>query len=158
MKYNHLLGQPFRYGKTDCYGLVRAFYRDNFNIDLPNYARVEDWWDHGFNFFMDFFHENNFRSVEDHPADWKPGDLILMAIRSKVANHSAVLLEGGKIIHHLYGQLSRIDDYRGLYRNTTVAVLRHKDVKITNEQHTLDLMELLPDGLRRKLSAPLQQR
>jgi len=157
IRYDHLLGRPFHYGSTDCYGLVRSFYHDNFNITLPNYARVEDFWNHGLNFYMDYFHENNFRPLDDHPSEWKPGDLILMAIRAKVANHCAVLIERGKIIHHVVGQLSRVDDYRGLYRNTTLAVLRHKDVKLTNEQNTLELMELLPDGFRRKLPAAPQQ-
>lgn len=154
LKYEHLLGRTFDYGPSghDCYGLVQAFYKDNFDIHLTNYARVEDWWNHDLNLFMDNFFSEGFRPVDDHPTEWRPADIILMAVRAKVANHSAILLPGGKILHHLHGQLSCVDDYRGLYRNTTVAVLRHKDVKVVEPETSLDLMELLPNALRRKLS------
>lgn len=153
LKYEHLQGIPFNYGTTDCYGLVRSFYQDNFDIELTNYARIEDWWDKGLNLFMDYFHTEGFVPVDDHPSEWRPGDLILMSILSPVANHSAILLPEGKILHHMYGQLSKIDYYKGSYRNHTVAVLRHKSVNIDNVQESVDLMELLPHEFRSKIEA-----
>ncbi len=39
VKYDHLLHKQFKYGKQDCFTLLRDFYRDNFDILLPNYAR-----------------------------------------------------------------------------------------------------------------------
>jgi len=47
-----------------------------------------------------------------------------------------------------------VDDYRGLWRNATLAVLRHKDVVVEKPKpQTLDFMEFLPNDLRRKFAA-----
>lgn len=151
LKYEHLLNKEFDYGKVDCYSLARDFYRDNFGIDLKNYAHPTNFWDEGINLFMDNFYSEGFRVVDEHPSDWRPADAILMAIGSSIANHCAVLLPGGKILHHMPNRLSRVEDYRGLYRNTTVAVLRHKDVTIPQDEETVDLMSLLPSHIKRKL-------
>lgn len=152
LNYKHLLGRPFKHGTTDCYGLVRDFYRDNFGLTLRNYARPDNHWDNGFNLYMELFHAEGFRPLDVLPMYWRPGDSLLMAIRSRVANHAAVVVEDGLILHHLYGCLSRVEPYRGLFRDTTVAVLRHKDVDYQEPERTLDVMETLPDVLRRRLA------
>lgn len=153
LKYEHLQGIPFKYGSTDCYGLVRRFYADNYGIELTNYARIEDWWDKGLNLFMEYFHDEGFHSLDVHPSEWRSGDLLLISILSSVANHTAILLPEGKILHHMYGQLSKVEDYRGAYRNNTVAVLRHKGVKVEQIDDSVDLMEVLPNEFRRKIQA-----
>jgi hypothetical protein len=158
LKYDHLLGRPFKHGSKDCYGLIRDFYLDNFGIPLRNYARPDDHWDNGLNLYMELFHAEGFRPLDCLPMFWRPGDALLMAIRSSVANHAAVIVEDGLILHHLYGGLSRAEPYRGFFRDTTVAVLRHKDVTYEPEEKTLDLLESLPDALRRKLADFLPDR
>ena len=158
LKYDHLLGRKFAHGSSDCYGLIRYFYFDNFDIRMRNYARPEDHWDHGYNLYYENFRAEGFRSIDDHPSEWRPADLILMAIRSNVANHAAIIVENGKILHHLYGTLSRIDEYRGLFRNSTIAILRHKDVNYKEEEAEMNLMELLPNGVRDKLIEALPGR
>lgn len=42
MKYQRLLGRPFEHGSRDCYGLVRDFYLDVFDIELTNYAHPDE--------------------------------------------------------------------------------------------------------------------
>lgn len=153
LKYNHLLGRKFIYGRQDCYAFVRDFYKDNFNIEMTNYARPMDWWDHGLNLYYDNFYVEGFRVVDDHPVAWRPGDVILMAIMSKVGNHAAVIVENGKIAHHMIGRLSAVDSYAGLYRNTTIGVFRHKDVDLRRQATPTDIREILPDAVRQKLSA-----
>ena len=152
LKYEHLLGRTFSHGSQDCYGLVREFYRDNFNIELTDYTRPDDWWDEGLNLYMDHFHDEGFHVVDDHPAEWRPGDIILMSIRSTVANHAAILLEDGMLIHHMFGRLSELSSYRGVFRNNTVAVVRHKNVDYSPAETSVELMELIPDELRRQLT------
>lgn len=152
LKYDHLVGLEFTYGTQDCYGLVRQFFNDNFDIPLTDYARPNDFWDHGLDLYNDNFYTEGFRVLDCHPAEWQPGDCFLMAIKSRIANHAAVLLPQGKILHHFYGRLSTVEDYRGLWRNTTTHVLRHKDVVLPSEEETLNLTELLPDAVRQRLA------
>lgn len=152
MKYEALLNRPFDYGRTDCFSLVRDFYEANFGIEITNYARSSDWWSEGLNLMMDNYHREGFRVVDDHPSEWRVADLILMAIASPVANHLGVLVESGKMLHHMPGRLSRVEDYRGLYRNNTVAVLRHKNVVLPLDESPVDLMSLLPANLQKKLA------
>ena len=84
------------------------------------------------------------------PHDWQRGDVVLMAIMSEVPNHAGVIVEPGKILHHLYGRLSTIEDYRGIWRNTTVGVYRHKDVVLpVEETQQLDIRDVLSPAQRR---------
>lgn len=157
LKYEHLLGRQFQHGKIDCYALVRDFYRDNYGLTLRNYARPDKHWDLGFNLYMQCFHAEGFRVLDVHPTEWRPGDAILCAVRSEVANHAGVFVENGKVLHHLYGGLSKVEDYRALLRNTTVAVLRHKDVVVETTVQKMDLLDVLPDAIRRKIAAAIAE-
>jgi hypothetical protein len=54
----------------------------------------------------------------------------------------------------MYGRLSSVENYTGMWFNTTVAVLRHKDVPIVKPVfEKIDLMTLLPPNKRAKLEA-----
>jgi cell wall-associated NlpC family hydrolase len=164
--YDNLLGLEFKHGSQDCYSLVRAFYKQNYNLDFPDIARPDDWWDHGLNLYMDHFKEIGFDAVNVRPQDLRIADGFLMAVyrgsarlsssenKGKVANHSAVYIGDGKILHHMYGRLSSVENYTGMWFNTTVAVLRHKDVPIVKPVfEKIDLMTLLPPNKRAKLEA-----
>lgn len=152
LKWEELLGREFSLGTTDCYGLVRDFFSLNFDLTLTNYARPTDWWNHDLDLYSKYFYDEGFRVLDVHPSDWQAGDCFLMAIRARVSNHAAVLLPGGKILHHFLGRRSTAEDYRGVWRNTTTAVLRHKDVIITPSEANTDLRSILPHALRQKLS------
>lgn len=132
---------------------MRQFYNENFDLGIPNYARPMRWWDHGMNLYMEAFYDHGFRVLNVHPSQWRIGDGLMMAISSPVANHSGVFVAPGQVLHHLIGCLSRVSPYRGLLRNRTVAVLRHKDIDTTQVPEPLDLMELLPHVLRTKLAS-----
>jgi cell wall-associated NlpC family hydrolase len=151
LKYDHLTNLPFKYGKQDCFTLLRNFYIDNFGITLPNYARPKDWEHLGLNLYMDLHRKNGFSPLHCHPSEYQPGDVFLMAVRSEVANHVGVLVENGQILHHLWGRLSIVEPYSGLSRNSTLAVIRHKDVKITQTETTANLLDLVSPSVKRKL-------
>jgi len=140
--YDHLLGLTFDEQNQHCYSLVRSFYKDVFGIELRDYANPHRWWDYGENLFLDNFRREGFRLLDCPPHEYQFGDVLIMAINSTVGNHSAVLVDSNRILHHLVGQRSCVHPYGGLFRNTTVAVLRHPDVAIPVA--TLDLVSLLP--------------
>jgi len=159
IKTDGLLGREFKHGEQDCYSLMRDFYRMNFGIEVPDIARPDNWWEPDaagktLSLYLDNYVWAGFRLHTLHPKDWLPGDVILMAIRSEVANHGAILLPSGEIIHHFYGQLSEIGTYnRPIWRDNTVALLRHPDVdpSVLLQETEIDAWELVPQRVRDKL-------
>lgn len=152
LRYEHLVGIPFKHGVNDCYELGRRFFKDNFDIEMRAYARPDNWWKESMNLYMENFLNEGFQVVEDpHPTNLLPADVFLCAIMSPVANHGAILLEDGEILHHLWGRLSTKEPLRGLVKNTTVAVLRHKDVKIEQATYTENLIDRLSPQIRDRL-------
>ena len=158
IRYDHLLGIPFVHGSDDCFGLARRFYQDNWGIKLTNYARPDEWWDKGMDLYMQYFIKEGFYAIDVNPREYLPGDGFLMNVISDKANHCAMYLGDGKILHHRYGRLSEVEAYdQGLCRRT-LAVLRHKQVVIApSELRTFDLMEALPPQMRQALSEAEQQ-
>jgi len=156
VKYDHLLHKQFKYGKQDCFTLLRDFYRDNFDILLPNYARPKNFWRNGLNLYSDLYRKNGFVTLDCHPSEYRTGDVFLMAIESEVGNHAGVLVDGNKILHHLWNRLSVVEPYSGLTRNTTIAVFRHKDVKLTETPDTVELLDVVSPRVRRKLDEYLR--
>ena len=145
-----MIGRQFHYGTVDCYSLVRDYYREEFGIELPNVARPNDFWEHGIDLYGKHYAKAGFQLLDLLPHDWQRGDVVLMAIMSEVPNHAGVIVEPGKILHHLYGRLSTIEDYKGIWRNTTVGVYRHKDVVLpVEETQQLDIRDVLSPTQRR---------
>lgn len=156
LKYEHLLGRSFSWERDHCYELVRHFYRDNFGIELRSYACPRNWWDHGLNLFSDLYPREGFDTVMGSARDYKAGDLILMSYGSPVANHIGVLLDNGKMLHHMVDSLSSADPYAGggFWRSRTVGVLRHRDVTYETQPNLLDLKELVQGNARTILDDP----
>lgn len=148
VKYQHLLGRPFVFGETDCYSAVRDFYTDNYGIVLPNYARPSEFWKHGMNMYADRYLANGFVSLDCHPSEYQEGDVFLMAINATVGNHAGVLVDGGRIFQHLWARLSSADPYRGVFRNSTVGVFRHKDVVVEKLTTTTNIEDIKREMLR----------
>ena len=155
IKYEHLVGVPFDFGKDDCFQLGRRLFMDNWGIEIPNFSRPNDFWDvEGFDLFREHYLEAGFVFIDEPLHRTRIGDVFLMSIQSKtkVMNHGAVYVGGGDILHHPYSRLSEKVPYRGLWRNTTCATLRHPDVPdLRAEAETVDVMKLLPAHTLRKL-------
>lgn len=141
--FKKYVGIDFSHGTTDCYGLIRRVYSEMFQINLRDYARPDNWWDHDeeYNLYMDNYAREGFELIDDTIRTWEIGDLILMAIRSTVPCHAAIYIGNGKILHHFYGRKSSIENYCRLWKNTTVGVIRHKDLKFEKPEERMELME-----------------
>lgn len=152
LEYKHLLGLPFDMDRQNCWQLIRRFYKDNWDIELTDYACPTDWWDHGLNLMANLAHDEGFEILNCHPRDYRPGDVLVMAINSPVGNHTAVMLDTGQILHHLVGQLSTTTAYGGLFRNSTVGVYRHRDVpKDAPTEFLVDVRSVLPPHVLARL-------
>lgn len=133
-----LIGRPFYHGVLDCYTLVQDWYKMHRGILLKTYAREDVWWKKGQDLYVDNFKNEGFTTIAEDDTP-RPGDLILMAIRSPVTNHAAVYLDkevlhegmrpiSGAMLHHLYGRPSERAIYGGYWQSVTTHIIRHKDL------------------------------
>lgn len=104
MPRTSLIGRSFRHGVTDCYALIRDWYREKRRILLKNVPRDWNWWKNNPETAL---YEKNFKSAgfrmlqsDETPSE---GDLAFFRLHSSVINHAAVLCEPGIILHHFCG-------------------------------------------------------
>ena len=105
-----ILGREWAWGVTDCYTLVRDWYKEKLNINLIDWQRPTTLED--FNkepMFEKCAEETGFRELK---ADEKliDGDLLFMSIFSNNLNHVAIFIDGD-VLHHLADRLSCIEPY-----------------------------------------------
>ena len=121
-----LVGRQWSHGVLDCYSLVRDYFKQVRGIDLPDFARHDEWWKRGENLYLENFEDAGFRVVDVSSA--REGDCFLMQIGSSVPNHAAVYLGEGLILHHVQGRLSSRDVYGGYWQKITTHCLRYSGV------------------------------
>jgi cell wall-associated NlpC family hydrolase len=159
LEYRHLLGRTYDHNERNCYSLVRDFMNDNFGLGMANYAHPVGWMKAELNLFKIYAEIEGFKPTDDHWRDLRPGDLALMSISgSRWADHMGVLLPGNKILHHVINNLSQVNPYRMMWRNTTLAVLRHSkvpDVRLSTT--TSDIKDHLLPHVRRALERRLAE-
>jgi cell wall-associated NlpC family hydrolase len=136
LEYENLLGKPWSMNVDDCFTLVINFYKQNFDIDIPNIARPTDWDADELDLIRMTMPRTNFFIVDENE-ELRPGDLLCVAYNSKNPNHLVIYVGNNEIIHHRYGLLSAKELYRPAWRMITGYVLRHPDVP--------DLRPVLPD-------------
>jgi len=117
----NLVGRTWTHGVLDCYSLIRDYYWQKLSVVLPDFKRVDNWWQNGGNLYLDNFSAVGF-TVEEEP---QAGDVLLMQIKAPVPNHGAIYLGDGVILHHLHGRLSCREAWDGYYRKNTTHILRY---------------------------------
>lgn len=140
--HTNYLGLEFIHGAQDCYTLIRDWYYNEKNILLPSFSREFQWWKPkpsevfekatavggsglGKDLYLDNMNAASFYEV-DKTGEIERGDVILMSIgRTYTSNHASIYLEGGRIVHHLEGQLSCTTSY-GAYIDRIDRVFRFK--------------------------------
>lgn len=119
-----LIGRPFAHGLLDCYSLIRDWYLETLNVWLPDFERREEWWNKGDDLYLENFQKTGFEKID--PKTIRPGDCILMQIRSKTVNHAAIYLGHDVMLHHMINRLSCREIYGGWYQKNTRLVVRYK--------------------------------
>lgn len=117
-------GRPFIHTKWDCFTLLRDYYKREFNIDMPPVEYFDDWWNKGGDFYMQLSGVAGFYPV----TELKKYDIIAMRINSYVFNHSAIYLGDNKILHHLGGKFSCIEEIRPAFIASFYGFFRHKEL------------------------------
>lgn len=159
IKYEHLCGKEFSWDNQYCYTMLRDLYRDNWGIELSDIACPEDYATARMDLCSNLAEGEGFYVLHCHPRDYRPGDVFLMAIQSPYGNHIGILLDDGRMLHHLPGQISGVTTYGGIYRNNTVAVYRHRDVPAdVVEVEKVEFLTLLPPSVRKKVEEMMKSR
>jgi proteasome lid subunit RPN8/RPN11 len=93
-----LTERPWCFGWSDCWTLVRDYY----GADMPDFPRA---WGDVEPLFAAHLQDYGFEHV-DAPG-LQEGDLMLIQIKGHGANHAAVYVGGGEMLHHSVGTFSR---------------------------------------------------
>ena len=105
-----LIGRPWVWGVTDCWSLIRDWYKEEKNITLRDWVRPttpEQFLENPL--FESCAWRTGFRELR---TDEKliNGDVLLMSILSPTLNHVAIFLDGD-VLHHLADRISCKEPY-----------------------------------------------
>ena len=96
-----LLGRGYRWGVTDCYSVIRDWYRLTCGVALPAVAREWGYWqaDGAVDLYLAHCEAAGFTTVA--PAAAEVGDVALYTLPGMhAAHHASVVISPGKILHH----------------------------------------------------------
>tara|TARA_R100000278_G_scaffold40350_2_gene35570 strand:- start:131 stop:832 length:702 start_codon:yes stop_codon:yes gene_type:complete len=113
-----LIGRQWVWGVTDCWSLVRDYYKEQHNIQLLDYQRPttpQDFLDNPL--FEQYAERTGFRELNKDEKLQK-GDVLLMSILHPTLNHVAIFL-GDEILHHLADRLSTREPYNEWFLKCT---------------------------------------
>jgi cell wall-associated NlpC family hydrolase len=92
---------------------------------MPNNMQREwEWWNQGPNLYVE--NANNYGFFEVN--DIKKHDLLVMSLGSPVPNHGAVYLGDNKLIHHVAGRFSTVEELSTFYKTKISVVYRNNTI------------------------------
>lgn len=136
-----LLGREYHHGVQDCYSLVRDYYSRELGIELPDFARADEWWEDENHepLYQNNFVKAGFVVVDD----LQKHDVILCRVgRTHHINHALIFVGDGKltsentpdcvgdclVLHHPHGRLSVREIYGESWQKRTALIVRHKEL------------------------------
>lgn len=164
--YEELLGRKFEHGVTDCYSLLRDFFKMNLDLELTDYARPDDWWlDPKFNLYEDGFRKEGFYDLKLNDfSSVLPMDVFLISVPDPRnmsvhrINHCAIYIGDGQIIHHPYMKLSVKVPFKGGLKHLTVKTIRHESVQEeVKKEEPVDIVKFLSPEKRRKYEEAIRR-
>ena len=119
-----LLGRQWVWGITDCWSLVRDWYKENKNIELRDWDRPttpEEFLENPL--FEQCAWRTGFRKLR-YDERLENGDVLAMSILGNGLNHVAIFINGD-VLHHLTDRLSCIEPYSEWLQKCTGARYRY---------------------------------
>ena len=119
-----LLGRQWVWGITDCWSLVRDWYKENKNIELRDWDRPttpEEFLKNPL--FEQCAWRTGFRKLR-YDERLENGDVLAMSILGNGLNHVAIFINGD-VLHHLTDRLSCIEPYSEWLQKCTGARYRY---------------------------------
>jgi proteasome lid subunit RPN8/RPN11 len=128
-KIDYFKGWPFVYGRSDCSMLLRSYYKNIYNLTIPDYPRPSDGeWYKNPNYetaYQDLMKDpvNGFTQV--NTSNPKKGDVILVRwFGSRHASHAGIMVEDDKVLHIILNSLSEVVVYGGAWKRGLHSVWR----------------------------------
>ena len=138
-----LIGREYYHGTQDCYSLVRDYYERELGITLPDFPRVDSWWEDANH---EPLYEQNFgKAGFEQVHDLQKHDVILCRVgRTHHVNHALIYLGDYQlqsenappavgnqlVLHHPHGRLSVREVYGDSWQRRTAMIVRY-----THENH-----------------------
>lgn len=138
-----LVGRNYHHGWQDCYALIRDYYQRELSLNIPNFERIDRWWEdpaHA-SLYLDNFRQAGFYEVDS----LQRGDVLICRVgRTEHPNHAVVYLANDAelqseqtepcigsalILHHPYQRKSVREVYGAQWQERVVKIVRHIDVK-----------------------------
>lgn len=116
----HLRGRVFEYGKADCGTLIRDAFM-LMGVEFPDHERGDMDDDAAQDFWEKHLERCGFVHISD---DLCGGDVVLTSYGGH-ANHAALYLGDGQILHHAYNQLSRREPFNQWWSERVHSVWRY---------------------------------
>ncbi|MFM6022193.1 MAG: NlpC/P60 family protein [Dolichospermum sp.] len=126
------LGWKFSYNRSDCYTLIRSYYKGMLGINLPDFPRnnIQETTSPSWDMFAGNFEKAGFRKLGTDEM-LRTNDVILMCISGTQTHHSAILLDtkDNKALHNLgEGRMSDLFMYGGYWETATRFVCRYDSI------------------------------
>lgn len=118
-----LYGRDFLFGVYDCYTFVKDWYKQEMDIELSDYQRVDNFAKKGLEPYLENFESEGFLEVPI--SEMQRGDVLFLKLDSNRVSHAAVYVGNNLIGHHLTGKVSKTDVFGKFYRDRLVKVVRH---------------------------------
>ena len=148
------IGRPFEIGVSDCYSLLRDFYKDVFDIHLKNYARPNDYHTMKYSLYEKYAESEGFEPFTGSYQDVKYGDVFCMNIDADFINHIGIYIGQGEMLHHYWGRLSEICAFGGIWMSRNMGIARHKKLKdVRHDIEKLDILEIIPEHVKHRINA-----
>lgn len=124
LELNKYVGKEFCIGKSDCFSLIREYYKNELNIEIFDYPRKDGWYQENPKIIRQQYQTQGFIAIDI--ADIKKNDVIMFAFTSAEPMHFALYLGGNQILHHERNLLSNIEFLSESYKKKIIMVVRHK--------------------------------
>ena len=98
-----LAGRVYDFKTANCYTLIRDYYLQEYNIELPMVEFEEDFYEKGVAYFENLA-ETCWKGVEVETPE--KGDIVIFKIHNTIENHCGVYIGNGQYIHHMKDRLS----------------------------------------------------
>lgn len=148
-KTDTLEGKAFQLGDQDCLSAVIDFYKLNFDIDVTNFSRPNDWNPEEDNLIDKLYEPAGFEKL-DVDENWppRPADLLVCTVGGSVPNHMVVYLGKNEIFHHKVGMFSARETMRPAWKRYTSYLLRHPQVPdLREEKPSMTIKEVYSEKL-----------
>lgn len=93
-----LLDRTFSHGATDCYALVRDYYKVKLGITLPEFPREWKWWESDRNTLAEGFPSAGFKEIDI--SEIREGDVWLAYLHNDKLCHCGIYLGNDLAQHH----------------------------------------------------------